>query len=54
MQVGQLIAVMAEDGEDLAEAIKEAMASAGDGGAAAAPASSTEGENNSYFRIERS
>merc|ERR550539_1056501 len=35
---------MAEDGEDLAEAIKEAMASAGDGGAAAAPASSTEAE----------
>ena len=46
MQVGQLIAVMAEDGEDLAEAIKEAMASAGDGEAAAAPDSAPEGGKN--------
>ena len=29
LKVGQLIAVMAEDGEDTAEAVKEAMASAG-------------------------
>ena len=28
--MGQLIAVMAEDGEDIAEAVKEAMANAGD------------------------
>ena len=27
LKVGQLIAVMAEDGEDIAEAVKEAMAS---------------------------
>ena len=29
LKVGQLIAVMAEDGEDIAEAVKEAMANAG-------------------------
>ena len=41
-QVGQLIAVMAEDGEDLDEAVKEAMANAGDEPATAATQDSAE------------
>ena len=41
-QVGQLIAVMAEDGEDLDEAVKEAMANAGDEPTTAATQDSAE------------
>ena len=40
--MGQLIAVMAEDGEDLDEAVKEAMANAGDEPATAAAQDSAE------------
>ena len=48
--MGQLIAVMAEDGEDIAEAVKEAMASAG--GEPATSAAADEGNfNNASPRL---
>ena len=49
--MGQLIAVMAEDGEDLDEAVKEAMANAGDEPVTAATQDSAEdGKTTQYLK----